>query len=150
MPLAKPKRSIRKRKRHKPDVLMPADDLVTIISTIKRFTIASSDFYIDIINFTYNTTARQLTVSVQGTLSQEEREFRANILRKHFKTLKLEYNDGTDWVASPLATFDLDDSQSNNSTFMFWVLGVQDDTSFQQSMTLIQNLNLDSRWRWGQ
>lgn len=149
MPIAKPKRSIRKRKRHKADVLVPVDDLVTVISTIKRFDFASSDFYIDIVNFTYNTSARQLTVIAQGFLSQEEEEFRANILRKHFKTLKLEYNDGTDWVRTPLATFDLDDSQSDSSTMMFWVLGVQADTIFQQSMTLIQNLNLESRWRWG-
>jgi hypothetical protein len=150
MPIAKPKRSIRQRKLHKPDVIIPVDDLLTITSTIKRFTIASSDLYIDIINFTYSTQARQLTVVPQGFLPAAERQYRADILRKHFKTLKLEVNDGTKWLETPLATFDLDDSTTFGSTMMRWILDVQSDLLFQGAMNLIQTLNRESRWRWGQ
>lgn len=150
MPLAKPKRSVRKKKRHKSDVIMPVDSLQTVTSTIKRFNIAASDRYLDIQSFTYNITARQLTATLFGSPSTEDKEFRANILRKHFKTLKLEYkNVATGWVPGPLATFSLDDSQSDGSTMMYWVLSADEDTTFQTSMALIQNINLDSRWRWG-
>lgn len=150
MPIAKPKRSIRQRKQHKPDVIIPVNGLVTLSATVKRFTIASSDLYIDIINFTYNTSGRQLTVVAQGFLPAAERQYRADILRKHFKTLKLEVNDGTKWLETPLATFDLDDSETIGTTMMRWVLDVQSDLLFQGAMNLIQTLNRESRWRWGQ
>ena len=149
MPIAKPKRSIRRKKRHKPDELMMVSNL-TSVATIRQFAL-SSPFFLDIIQFSYNTSPRQLTVIWQGTLPTEERERRRDILLKYFKTLKLRTADASGEIApEPVLTLRLEDSQTSGSSTMYWVLSAAEDTSFQQYIQFLTTLNLDSQWGWGQ
>ena len=151
MPIPRPpKRALkRKKRRYAADHHMPVTALNTIAGIIKQFQLAISSFKLDVIQFTYNTNANQMTVIFQGNLPQEDRDFRANILRKRYKFARL-YSGVTASTINeqPILSLRVSESQTSGSSTMFWVLDANDAAAFELGIQILEGNNAKFEWRW--
>ncbi len=150
MPIPRPpKRALkRKKRRYAADHRMPVSQVNTIAGILKQFQLVSSSFHLDLIQFTYNSNANQMTLIFQGTLSQSEKEFRANILRKKYRRVRL-YAGGTASTMNeiPVLTLPMSESQTSVSSTFFWVLDDAPAAQFEFGIAILESSNAKFEWR---